>query len=177
MQTEDEQDDDDQDIQISGMVNASQLNKSLHTLDESYLQPLLADSLGDSSNDPLNSFVIGIDGDSNEVNIDLGLEADLGWDLNFRQESSVRSLVYPTSADPFFSHDMNIDPEQPAVIRLVGEDAEVENCPFVDNTDIRDALQVGRDVDKRLRAGQKRVRNWFQITSLGCTDCSVGAGG
>ena len=101
MQTEDEQDDGDQDIQISGMVNTSQLNKSLHTLDESYLQPLLADSLGDSSNDPLNSFVIGIDGDYNEVNIDLGLEADLGWDLNFRQESSVRSLVYTTLADLF----------------------------------------------------------------------------
>ena len=101
MQSEDEQDDGDQDIQISGMVNTSQLNKSLHTLDESYLQPLLADSLGYSSNDPLNSFAIGLDGDSNEVNIDLGLEADLGWDLNFGQELSVRSLVYTTSADFF----------------------------------------------------------------------------
>ena len=75
---------------------------------------------------------------------------------------------------------MNIDLEQPAVISLVGEDAEMQNFPFVDHTieaDIRDALQVGRDVDKRVRAGQKRVRNWFQINSLGCTDCNVGAGG
>ena len=75
---------------------------------------------------------------------------------------------------------MDIDLEQPTVIRLVGEDAEVQNCPFVDHTieaDIRDALQVGRDVDKRVRAGQKRVRSWFQINSLGCTDRSIGAGG
>jgi hypothetical protein len=101
MQLEDEQEDGDQDIQISGIVNTSQLNKSLHTLDESHLQPLLADSLGDSSNDPLNSFVIGVDGDSNEVNIDLGLEADLGWDLNFKQESVSVHCCTPLSADLF----------------------------------------------------------------------------
>jgi len=56
---------------------------------------------------------------------------------------------------------MNIDPEQPVDIPLVGEDAEAHNCPFVDHeieADTRDALQVGRDVDKRVRAGQKRVR-------------------
>jgi hypothetical protein len=86
---QDEQADGEQDIQISGMINTSQLNKSLHTLDESHLQPLLVGSLGDSSNDPLNSFVFGGDGDLNEFNIDLGLEADLGWDLNFGQEESV----------------------------------------------------------------------------------------
>jgi hypothetical protein len=90
-----------QDFQIPGMVNTSQLNKSLHTLDESHLQPLLVDSLGYSSNDPLNSFVFGVDGDSNEVNIDLGIEADLGWDLNFGQDESVHSPVYATSADLF----------------------------------------------------------------------------
>ena len=101
MQSEDEQNDTNQDIQISGMVNTPHLNKSLHTLDESHLQLLLADSLAESSNDPLNSFVIGVDVDSNEVNIDLGLEADLGWHLNFGQEESVRSLVYATSADRF----------------------------------------------------------------------------
>ena len=83
------------------MVDTSQLNRSLHTLDESHLQPLLADSLGDSSNDPLNSFVFGGDGDFNEFNIDLGLEADLGWDLNFGQEESVPSPVYATLADSF----------------------------------------------------------------------------
>jgi len=83
------------------MVNTSQLNKLLHTLDESHLQPLLADSLVDSSNDPLNSFVFGVGGDFNEVNIDLGLEADLGWDLHFGQEESVHSPVYATSADLF----------------------------------------------------------------------------
>lgn len=83
------------------MVNTSQLNRSLHTLDESHLQPLLADSLGDSSNDPLNSFVFGGDGGFNEFNIDLGLEADLGWDLNLEQEKSVHSPVYATPADRF----------------------------------------------------------------------------
>ena len=57
---------------------------------------------------------------------------------------------------------MNIDPGQPAAIRLVGEDAGVQNGLFVGHTieaEVRDALQVGRDVDERVRAGQKRVRN------------------
>jgi len=101
IQSKDERVDGDQDIQISGMANTSQLNKSLHTLDESHLQALLADSLGDSSNDPLNSFVFGGDGDFNGFNIDLGLEADLGWDLNFRPEESVHSTIYASLADPF----------------------------------------------------------------------------
>ena len=75
---------------------------------------------------------------------------------------------------------MNIDPERPAAIRLVGEDPEVQNDLLVGHTieaDVRDALQVGRDVDERVRAGQKRVRSWFQLIPLGCTDCSVGARG
>lgn len=102
MQSKDEQGDGDQDIQISGIANTSQSNKSsLHTLDESHLQPLLGNSLGDSSNDPLNSFVFGGNGDFNEFNIDLGLEADLGWDLNFGQEESVHSPVHATSANLF----------------------------------------------------------------------------
>jgi hypothetical protein len=57
---------------------------------------------------------------------------------------------------------MNIDPNQPADIPLVGEGAELHNSLFVDHeieADIRDALQVGCDVDKRVRAGQKRVSN------------------
>lgn len=65
---------------------------------------------------------------------------------------------------------MNTNPEQPAVIRLVGEDAEVQSCPFVHHeieADIRNALQ---DVEKRVRAGQKRVRNWFRVTPVGCTE-------
>jgi len=67
----------------------------------------------------------------------------------------------------FLSCRMDMDLEQPAVIRLVGEDAEVQNCPLVDHgieADVRDALQVGRGVEKRVCAGQKRVRNWFRIT-------------
>jgi hypothetical protein len=62
---------------------------------------------------------------------------------------------------------MNIDPEQPAVIPLVGEGAEMQNRPFVDHeieADIRDALQVGRGIEERVRVGQKRVSNWFQVT-------------
>lgn len=68
---------------------------------------------------------------------------------------------------------MNTNPGQPAVIHLVGEDAEVQNCPFVHHeieADIRNALQVGRDIEKRVRAGQKRVRNWFLVTPVGCTE-------
>jgi hypothetical protein len=57
---------------------------------------------------------------------------------------------------------VNIDLEQPADIPLAGKGAEVHDHEI--ETDVRDALQVGRDVDRRVRAGQKRVRDRFQTT-------------
>jgi len=73
-----------------------------------------------------------------------------------------------------------MDLERPADIPLAGERPEVHNHPFGDHefeADVRDALHVGRDIDQRVRAGLKRVRNRFQITLVGCTDGVVGARG
>jgi len=75
---------------------------------------------------------------------------------------------------------MSIDLEQPADIPLAGEGPGLHDRLLVDHeieADIRDGLQVGCDVDKRVRAGQKRVSSRFQITPAGCTDCGVGARG
>lgn len=75
---------------------------------------------------------------------------------------------------------MNMDLEQPADIPLAGEGPEVHNRPFVDHeieANVREALHVGRDIDKRVRAGLKRVCNRSQITPVDCTDGDIGARG
>ena len=73
---------------------------------------------------------------------------------------------------------MNIDQEPHVGAPSAGDNAEVGNLPFVDHeteADVRNAMQVGHDFDKRVRAGQKRVRNRFSKNLIGCTDYDVGA--
>lgn len=57
-----------------------EVNRSLHTIDESHLQ---SSSL-DNEYDPYDYFDVGNVARENSAQIDLGLDLDLGWDMDLQ---------------------------------------------------------------------------------------------